>query len=327
MKKRIVVILVIVVIAAGGWWLVERVRARPSSDLILHGNVDIREVHLGFRVAGRLAEVAKDEGDVVNPGDILARLDDGPFRSELDEAEGRVESAQAHLALLQAGNRPQEIAQAKAVVREREVTFANAQTVYKRQEELLETRAVSQQERDDAEARFREAEARLKSAREQLSVLEAGFRVEEIAQARAELARAEAARSTAEIRVQDTILKAPSAGVVITRAQEPGAIVQASTTVLTVSMKEPVWVRAYISEPDLGRIHPGMDVLVYTDTAPGKPYPGKIGYISPRAEFTPKNVETSELRTSLVYRVRVVVEKPDEALRQGMPVSVRPATN
>ncbi len=327
MKKRIVVLLIIVVVAALGWWFVERVRARPSTGLILHGNVDIREVHLGFRVAGRLAEVAKDEGDTVNPGDILARLDDGPYRSELDEAKGHVESAQARLALLQAGNRPQEIAQAKAAVREREVTFANAETIYKRQEELLATRAVSQQERDDAEARFREAEARLKSAREQLSVLEAGFRVEEIAQARAELARAEAARSTAEIRVQDTILKAPSAGVVITRAQEPGAIVQASTTVLTVSLKEPVWIRAYISEPDLGRIHPGMDVQVYTDTAPGKPYSGKIGYISPRAEFTPKNVETSELRTSLVYRVRVVVEKPDEGLRQGMPVNVRPAAN
>jgi HlyD family secretion protein len=254
----------------------------------------------------------------------LARLDDGPYRRELEESRGRVESAQAHLELLQAGNRPQEIAQAKAVAGEREVTMANAERIYKRQEELLATRAVSQQERDDAEARYREAEARLKSAREQASVIEAGFRTEEIAQARAELVRAEAAQSSAELRVQDTLLKAPSAGVVITRAQEPGAILQPGVTVLTVSLQKSVWVRAYVAGPNLGRLHPGMKVAVYTDSAPGKPYAGKIGYISPQSEFTPKNVETAELRTSLVYRLRVVVENSDDSLRQGMPVTVHP---
>jgi HlyD family secretion protein len=110
---------------------------------------------------------------------------------------------------------------------------------------------------------------------------------------------------------------------VFTRAQEPGAILQTGTTVLTVSLQKPVWVRAYIEEPDLGRIHPGMNVQVYSDSKPGKAYEGKIGYISPRAEFTPKTVETSELRTSLVYRLRVVVENPDDGLRQGMPVTVK----
>ncbi len=324
MKKRIRIILLIVIVAAVGWWINGKLNRDKTGKLVLHGNVDIRDVHLGFRVSGRLAEVLKDEGDPVKPGDELARLDDGPYLRELEESRGRVQSSQAHLDLLLAGNRPQEIAQAKAVAGEREVTLANAERVYKRQEELFATRAVSQQERDDAEAHYREAEARLKSAREQLSVMEAGFRVEEIAQARAELARAEAAQSSSEIRLQDTLLKAPSAGVVITRAQEPGAIVQAGVTVLTLCLKNPVWVRAYVAEPDLGRIHPGMKVAVSTDSAPGKPYDGKIGYISPQAEFTPKNVETAELRTSLVYRLRVVVENADESLRQGMPVTVQP---
>jgi HlyD family secretion protein len=324
MKNKIRIILVIVIIVTVGWWITGRLTRDKIGNLVLHGNVDIRDVHLGFRVGGRLAEVLKDEGDTVNPGDALARLDDGPYRRELEESRGRVQSAQAHLDLLQAGNRPQEIAQAKALAGEREVTLANAERIYKRQEELFATRAVSQQERDDAEARYREAEARLKSAREQVSVLEAGFRVEEISQARAELVRAEAAQSSADLRLQDTLLKAPSAGVVITRAQEPGAIVQPGTTVLTISLQKPVWVRAYVAEPNLGRLHPGMKVAVYTDSAPAKPYAGKIGYISPQAEFTPKNVETSELRTSLVYRLRVVVQNADDSLRQGMPVTVQP---
>ena len=324
MKKIVRVVLLIVILVALGWWIAGRLDRDKAGSFVLHGNVDIRDVHLGFRVGGRLEEVLKDEGDFVNPGDVLARLDDGPYRRELEESRGRVQSAQARLDLLQAGNRPQEIAQAKAVVGEREVTLTNAERIYKRQEELFATRAVSQQERDDAEARYRELEARLKSAREQLSVLEAGFRVEEIAQARAELVRAEASQSSAELRLQDTLLKAPSTGVVITRAQEPGAIVQSGVTVLTVSLQKPVWVRAYVAEPNLGRLHPGMKVAVYTDSSPAKPYAGKIGYISPQAEFTPKNVETAELRTSLVYRLRVVVENADDSLRQGMPVTVHP---
>jgi HlyD family secretion protein len=156
-----------------------------------------------------------------------------------------------------------------------------------------------------------------------LALLEAGFRSEDIAQAKAELAKAEAALSSAQIRLEDTVLKAPSDGVVITRAQEPGAILQPGTTVLTISLEKPVWVRAYIPEPELGRITPGMKVDVYTDSRPNQPYAGQIGYISPRAEFTPKSVETAELRTSLVYRLRVVVENPDAGLRQGMPVTVK----
>lgn len=322
MKKGIALFLVVLLVAGGAWFLFAHMHGERSRAIQLFGNVDIREVNLGFRVSGRLAEVLRDEGDAVNPGEVVGRLDDEPYRREVDEARGQVGALRARLQLLEAGNRPQEIAQGRALVREREVTAANAERIYKRQQELLSSKTVSVQERDDAEAVAREAEARLNSAREQLNLLEAGFRSEDIAQAKADLARAEATLASAELRVQDTVLKAPSEGVVLTRAQEPGAILQTGTTVLTVSLKRPVWVRAYINEPLLGRIHPGMKVQVYTDSRPTKPYAGQIGYISPRAEFTPKNVETTELRTSLVYRLRVVVDSPDEGLRQGMPVTV-----
>lgn len=323
MKKRIPFILLILALGAGALlWTQYRRRGAGTAPVTLYGNVDIREVNLGFRVAGRIAEVLRDEGDSAQAGEVLARLDPAPYERALAETQAQVESLAARVRWLEAGYRTEEVAQARAVLREREVTLANAERIFRRQEELLASRAVSQQDRDDAEARAREAQARLASAQEQLRLLEAGFRPEEIQQARADLARAKAALARAELQVEDTVLRAPAAGVVLTRAQEPGAVVQAGATVLTLSLREPVWVRAYIREPDLGKIHPGMAVHIYTDSRPAKPYRGKIGYISPRAEFTPKTVETTELRTSLVYRLRVVVENPDEGLRQGMPVTV-----
>jgi HlyD family secretion protein len=324
MKKAIPVVILVLALAGAGVWFARRnLRHQDEGVLELQGNVDIREVNLGFRVAGRLQEVLRDEGDAVKVGEILARLDDEPYRHEVEESRGQIGSLRARLALLEAGNRPQEIGQARAQVFEREVTATNAERLYKRQEQLFQNRTVSIQERDDAEANYRESEARLKSARERLNLLESGFRVEDIAQAKAELARAEGSLASAELKVTDTVLKSPADGVVLTRAQEPGAILQAGTTVLTVSLQQPVWVRAYIQETDLGRIHPGMRAEIHTDSNPGKAYAGTIGYISPRAEFTPKNVETTELRTTLVYRLRVVVENADEGLRQGMPVTAK----
>jgi HlyD family secretion protein len=323
MKKAILILLGVAAVAGlGVWSLRAKLWKESARPLKLYGNVDIREVNLGFRVSGKIAEVLRDEGDAVKAGDVIARLDGEPNRREVAESRGQAASLRARVQWLEAGNRPQEIAQAKALVREREVTAANSERLFKRQEELFASKTVSIQERDDAEARGREDEARLKSAREQLALLEAGYRAEEIAQAKADLARAEAVLSVDELRLEDTVLKAPSDGVVITRAQEPGAIVQAGTTVLTVCLNQPVWVRAYIPEPDLGRIHPGMEVAIRTDSRPDKPYSGQVGYVSPRSEFTPKNVETPELRTSLVYRLRIVVANADEGLRQGMPVTV-----
>jgi HlyD family secretion protein len=324
MKKGVLILLLTIALAAlGAWYVLLKVPQRSAEALVLYGNVDIREVNLGFRVPGRVGEVLREEGDAVKAGEVLARLDDEPYRRAVEESRAQVASLRARLELLEAGNRPQEIAQAGAVVGEREVACTNALRLYRRQEELFQKQGISVQQRDDAEALYREAEARLKSAREQLNLLEAGFRSEEIAQGKADLARASAALATAELNLADTVLKAPTDGIVLTRAQEPGAIVSPSATVLTVSLVRPVWVRAYVHEPELGRIHPGMKVSVETDSRPGKPYTGQIGYISPQAEFTPKNVETKELRTSLVYRLRVTVVNPDEGLRQGMPVTLK----
>jgi HlyD family secretion protein len=322
MKKKIPIVIVLsAIVASAGWFYVKHHRENEAG-LTLYGNVDIREVTLGFRVSGKLEKLAYDEGDKVKSGAVLAMLDDEPYLNQVASVQAQVDSKRALLQLREAGNRPEEIAQAKALVRELEVTAANAELLLKRSEEMLLAKGVSIQDRDNAAASFKETEAKLSSARENLALLEAGFRVEDIAQARADLAQAEASLATAKLELKDTILNAPSDGVILTRAQEAGAILQTGSTVFTLSLVNPVWVRAYVHEPDLGHIHPGMKVNIYTDSRLGRPYRGQIGYISPSAEFTPKSVETTELRTALVYRLRVVVADPDDGLRQGMPVTI-----
>ncbi|MDU7297644.1 MAG: HlyD family secretion protein [Klebsiella pneumoniae] len=148
------------------------------------------------------------------------------------------------------------------------------------------------------------------------------FYQQEIAQAKASLEQAQAALAQAKLDLHDTVLTAPSDGTLMTRAVEPGTMLNAGGTVLTLSLTHPVWVRAYVDEKNLGQAQPGQEVLLYTDSRPDKPYHGKIGFVSPSAEFTPKTVETPDLRTDLVYRLRIVVTDADGALRQGMPVTI-----
>ena len=293
----------------------------PATGLFLSGNVDIREVNLGFRVSGKVQEVLKQEGDGVQAGEVMARLDNQPYQKEVDEAEAQKSSLRSRLEMLRHGYRREEIDQARAVLKEREASLANAERLRTRKHDLADRRVVPEQEFDDAEAARDEAEARRNSAQAALRLMEAGYRSEEIHQAEADLARAEAQLASARLRMEDTTLKAPEEATVMSRVVEPGAIVAAGSTVLNLSLRSPVWVRLYVHEPDLGRIHPGQKVEVFTDSRPEKPYEGQIGFISPRAEFTPKNVETRELRTQLVYRLRVTVLHPDDGLRQGMPVT------
>ncbi len=323
MKKKKIVVGVIVVGLVGLGWIAWRSFAPGTDGSVFYGNVDIREVDLGFRVSGRVEKMAKDEGDRVTKGEVLAELDPAPYQHRLDSAKAELAAREAVRDLKHRGYRAEEISQARASVNERQATMENAQIELKRQKELLASRAVSKQDYDHADALLREVTARYNSAVQNLQLLEAGYRKEEIAQADADLEKALAAVQTAETDLGDTVLHAAEDGVVMTRAEEPGAIVAAGATVYTVDLQNPVWVRAYVSEPFLGLVHPGAAVEITTDLKSGKTYHGQIGYVSPRAEFTPKSVETPDLRTALVYRFRVIVSDADEALRQGMPVTVR----
>lgn len=323
-RKRIAILvgvigLVVAAIATNGFGLLG-----PSGDepLVLYGNVDVREVEMAFRVPGRIDAIAVEEGEKVARGALLATLDTASIEARTGEAEAAVAQARAQLAKLRSGNRPQEIAQARARVAAAEATARNAQLDFARRQALVEPGAISRDQWAQTVADRDRAAAQLAEARQSLSLAQTGARPEDIAAAEAQLRATEAGRRGAQTDLGDTRLVAKSAGTVITRALEPGAIVQPGETVLTLSLDRPLRVRAYIAEPDLSRVAPGMKVTVTADGNP-KTYRGTIGYISPRAEFTPKSVETKDLRTDLVYRLRINVDNPDDALRQGQPVTVR----
>ncbi len=327
MNRKAVPIIAVALLAGGAiaWWsgLLGSTSRDGGPNLTLYGNVDIRQVQLGFRVSGRIAEALVDEGDRVKAGDRLASLDAQPYQDQIRIAEAQVAAARATLQKLEAGPREAEIDQARAVHQERVADQQNAQLAYERSARLRPTGAVSEAALDTAKAARDMAVARTQSSLEALRLLEQGSRPEDIAAARANLQASEASLASAQTALKDATLNAPADGVILSRVREPGAIVGPSDYVYVLSLATPVWVRAYIAEPNLGRIHTGMKVEVFADGEPGKPYSGTIGFISPVAEFTPKSVETPELRTDLVYRLRVVVDQSRNGLRQGMPVTVR----
>jgi HlyD family secretion protein len=320
-KKILIPLVILAILGAVGWHYYGNYRS-SHEPLKLYGNVDIRNVDLGFRVGGKLSEVLKDEGDAIKAGEPLARIDGVPYQREIEQAKATLASAEAELQLKKTGYRPEEIDQAKATLAQNIATRSNAERISQRQHDLVVGGSIAKQDVETAESTFEEASQRVKVSEANLRQLEAGYRVEEIAAAEAQAAQAKAAVESAEIRLADTQLIAPSDGVILTRALEPGTIVQAGATVLSVSLENPVWVRAYVHETELGQVAPGTEVLLYTDGRPDKAFHGKVGFVSPRAEFTPKSVETPHLRTSLVYRLRIIVSDSDGSLRQGMPVTV-----
>ncbi|QDX30381.1 secretion protein HlyD [Dickeya poaceiphila] len=320
-KTGLWLVLVVIAIAAAGYGLIKQ-RNQQAMPLTLYGNVDIRSVNLGFRVGGRLASLNVDEGDVIQPGQLLARLDSAPLQNALQQAKANVASAQAQLALLQAGYRSEEIAQVHSQLEQAQAAYDYANSFYQRQLGLWKQHTLATNTLEDARSTRNQAQAALQAARQKLSQYQRGNRPQEIAAAEAALAQAQAAEAQAQLNVQDTRLYAPSPGVILTRAAEAGTMLNAGGTVFTLSLTQPVWIRAYVSETQLGRAAPGREVLIYTDSRPNSPYHGKIGFVSPSAEFTPKNVETTELRTDLVYRLRIIVNDADDGLRQGMPVTL-----
>jgi len=323
MKKRLILFAVILLVIGGGWFGYRQWAKRTQESLKIQGNVDIRQVNLGFRVSGRIREMRFEEGDPVRAGDAIAFLDEGPYQDQVNLAKSQVAQSTANLTKAIHGSRPQEIDQARAQVAQAQANVENADLTFQRESDLRRTNAISKQEFDNATATRDANRAQLRSAQANLALLEAGSRQEDIDAARAQVQHDQANLEMAELNLSDCKLLAPTDGVIITRALEPGAIVAAGTSVYSLCLYSPVWIRTYVDERDLGRIYPGMKALVYTDTNPEKPYQGQIGFISPVAEFTPKTVETRELRTDLVFRLRVVVQHPDRYLRQGMPVTVR----
>lgn len=323
-RRRWPILIALLAVAVGAGGAAYRYWPRPQpAFLTLYGNVDIRQVDLAFNASGRLQELRKEEGDAVKEGETVAVMEADTYRDAVALARARLAAQRAVVDRLESGSRPEEIARDRAQVEANKAAVADAELLLKRRTELLAGGNVSRQLYDEAKNAYDSARARLDLSQQVSRLTEIGPRREDIEQARALLRSEESVVSLAERRLADTVLKAPSEGIVLSRIVEPGAMVSPANPIFTLSLTDKVWVRTYISEPDLGRIRPGMTVTIFTDTDTTRPYEGWIGFISPTAEFTPKTVETTELRTQLVYRLRVFVRTPDDRLRQGMPVTVR----
>jgi len=322
-KKILVLLLVIGAATAGGylWWR-NSAQETASDRLTLYGNVDIREARLAFAETEHIAELLVQEGDRVTKGQVLARLHDARLEQAAAEAAAMVAAQEQMVARLEAGSRPEEIAQSRAEAAAASAEAESARATYERQRKMLEQHVTSPETAEVARAAARSATARTKAAQAALALLLAGPRQEDIAQAKAELEARRAALALVRERLGDTVLYAPADGVVRDRLLEPGDIASPQTPVFTLAMTDPVWVRAWLPEPALGKVAPGMTADIQTDSYPDRSYAGWVGYISPTAEFTPKNVESPELRTRLVYQMRVFATNPAGELRLGMPVTV-----
>jgi HlyD family secretion protein len=275
MKRIAIIVLLLVAVGASAgvfWWRAHR--ENQADELVLFGNVDLREVDLAFNNNERISEVLVQEGDRLRKGQLVARLDTSRLAPETAQAVANVALAKANL--------------------------ANARQHYDRLQKLWDEsagRAVSQDDLEAAKAARDASEAQVKSNEAQAALL------------KQELADAE--------------LYAPSESIVRARILEPGDMSSPLKPALSLSVIDPKWVRAYVSEPDLGKVHPGMKATVEVDSYPNRRFDGWIGFVSPQAEFTPKPVETEELRTSLVYEIRVFVTDPENDLRLGEPATVR----
>lgn len=326
MKSRILRLaglLLVLLAAGGGFWLWYTRRPQmPADELILYGNVDIRDVQLAFNGDDRIARLLVQEGDRVYAGQLLAVLDKRRLEAAAAKAEAQVQAQKQVLARLVNGTRPEDIRKARADVDLAVAKLDNARRTAARRKALAAKKAASQQDADDALAALEAAEAKLAAAQAALDLAIAGPRIEDIAEARASLLSLEAQLALARAELADASLHAPAAGVIQDRILEEGDMASPQKSVFTLALSDPVWVRAYLAEPDLGKISLGMTAEVETDSFPGKRYQAWIGFISPTAEFTPKSVEVPQLRTRLVYQVRVFVHNPEDELRLGMPATV-----
>ncbi|MGD0491235.1 MAG: efflux RND transporter periplasmic adaptor subunit [Steroidobacteraceae bacterium] len=316
-------VVIVLVVGAALWWSLAR---RPNStELTLYGNVDLRQVELPFNGSERIAAVFAQEGDHVKKGQLLARLDTSRLAPQVAKAEADLAAQQQVVDRLHHGNRPEEIAQARANVDAAAADAKNAREQYARLDTLSASssgRAVSRQDMDSAKAALDTAEARLAVNQKALTLEVAGPRKEDVAQGEAQLRADQAQLALLEQQFKDADLLAPLDAVVRSRIVEPGEISSPQKSAFTLAIVDPKWVRAYVAEPDLGSVREGMDAAVTVDAFHDRRFSAWVGFISPVAEFTPKTVETTELRSSLVYEIRVFVRDAGDELRLGMPATV-----
>ena len=319
--RLIPIVLLLAAVGALGWWLLRADGADAGTTA--SGTVEVTEADLGFRTGGRIESVAVEEGADVALGDTLAVLESAELAASLSAAEAAAEGARARLSELEAGPRREERAQLAAAVRIAERRFEEAERDRERAENLFAGGAVSRQQRDAAATAAEVAEQALAQAREALQLAVEGTRPEQIAAARAAVQQAEAQQARARATLTDAVVVAPFAGRVTVKHREPGEVVAPGAPVITLQDPSDRWVRIYVREDRIGGVHIGQAAVIRSDTYEDRTYEGRVSVIGTEAEFTPRNVQTQEERTRLVYPVKVrIIGDPNFELKPGVPADV-----
>lgn len=283
------------------------------------GNIETVETQLAFRVPGRMVERVVDEGDAVEAGQVVARLDAQDLQQRVAESQAAADAAQAALQELEAGYRKEDVAQAKARVDAAAADVERLSADDARQKALFDKDVISAREYDASHTALLAAQANERQASEQYALMKRGYRPEQVAQARARFEQARQALALARTQLGYATLSSPVSGVVLSKNAEPGEVLAAGSPVVTVGDIRDVYLRAYIEEADLGRVKLGQKVKVTSDSYRGKVYEGRVSYISAASEFTPKTVQTQRERVKLVYRIKVDIPNPQQELKPGMP--------
>src|SRR4030043_2031558 len=289
----------------------------------ISGNIETTEINIGVKISGRIVPLSVQEGDRVEKGQEIARLDDEDLRQRLELARAPLKSSQARLEKMLAGSRPEEVKEAETRFQQAQFDFENKKTQYERMKTLFDGRVIPRETLDNAEAKFKIAKAALEGAMEAYKLVKEGPRKEDIEDVRAQVEQARASLKLAETQLGYTVLHSPISGVVLVKSGEAGEVVNPGTSILTLADIVNVWLKAYIPETELSRIKWGQEVMVTTDLRPPKEYKGKISFISSQSEFTPKQIQTEKERVTLVYRIKVDIPNRERELKPGMPADGR----
>ena len=319
MKRVLLAVLLVGSVAALAVWHFWGGEAKDRGVLRLFGHLEATETDLGFKVPGKIAAIYFEEGQEVKAGQVVAELESQDLRDEVKSAQARLETARANLAKQEAGYRPQEVREAQAAVAQAQADYDQKAKDYQRMTNLLARQVVSASTLDKSQAAYLMAKEALRRARENYDLMKSGYRREDIDAARADARQAQAALELAKTRLSYATITSPVTGVVLARPVEPGSIAAVGATVLTLGDLDHAYFEGYIPETDLARVRYDQRAVVTTDTYPGKHYPAWVSYISSKAEFTPKSVETFKERVTLVYRTKIRVENQTHELKPGMP--------
>jgi len=319
--KRLIPLLLLLAIGGAVVYFHPQWYRKPAVQnvLKLSGNIEAHESLVSFKVSGRIVALPVDEGKTVKTGDLLARIDNDDYRQQVALNQATTSVRDQQLALGLAGSRRQDIEAAEQTVNDARADLEQKKKDYVRYQALYEKDEIPGQTLDQAATNVTRAHAAYDRAQQIYNELVEGTRKEELAVERADVRQADQSLRLSQIELAYTVLRAPFSGVVLVRQAELGEVVSPGTPIVTLADLDHIWLRIYVPETDLGKVHWGQDVEVRTDTYPDKAYRGRISVISSEAEFTPKSVQTEKERVTLVYRVKVDIVNPNYELKPGMP--------